>query len=124
METKPNPSGNQAIGNPVDVLVQADSTIAPFVYWVTTTIAVLIGCGGPAILVLERSENEPWSDTVLVSLVAVIVAVLLYFIGWGWRWLYTRRRDHLFAKVKYTSDRLEPTRAKWAGLLSVVSLGV
>jgi hypothetical protein len=120
MEPKPIISGESL----VNAFVQADTTLAPYVYWGVTTIAVLIGCVGPAFLFLDRPANESLSDTVVLSALLAVAAVLLYLIAWGWRLLFTRRKDHLFGKAKYTSDRFEPTRAKWASLLSILSLGV
>jgi hypothetical protein len=69
-----------------------------------------------------RQDGSSWGTVVLVAAAMLALAALVYFIGWAWRWVFTRRIDHLFGTAKFSSDAKEPRRQRLVRILWIPSL--
>ena len=105
----------------MDMLVLGETMTAPAAYWFWTTLAAAIVLIDAAVVVMLRQGGHPSGSIAIAGLAIGALAAFVYFIGWGWRWVFTRRCDHLFGTVKYSSHRKEQARKKWVRVLSVVS---
>ncbi len=105
----------------VDAMVHIEGRISPAIYWILTTLAVLIVLVGAYVIVSLRQEGDPSGVIASAGLAIGAGAALVYFFGWGWRWVFTRRTDHLFGSVKYSSEAKEPIRKRWARILEIGS---
>lgn len=94
----------------------ADSVIWRGLYWVFAGGAVVLFC----VLAYQRSHKSvsllPVSDAAVISTI-----IALYIVGWGGRWLFTGRTDHLFSNPRHYKGSLEETRRSIAASLSFLA---
>ncbi len=105
----------------VNSMVRIEGGIAPVIYWIVTTLAVVIVLLDAYLVVSLRQDGDPWGLITFAGLAIGGGAALVYFLGWGWRWVFTRRTDHLFGTVRYSSEGKEPARKRWAQILEIGS---
>jgi len=110
-----------ADNNIVDAMVRIDGGIAPVIYWILTTLAMLIVLLDAYLVVALRQDGDRWGSVAAAGLAIGAGAALVYVLGWGWRWVFTRRTDHLFGQVKCSSETKEPLRKRLAQILEIGS---
>jgi hypothetical protein len=72
------------------------------------------------LIVNEAAHTGNWNEGLLYTAIMLAIASLVYFLGWGWRWLWSGRTDHLFGKKKFAAPgRLENGRQKITAIFSV-----
>lgn len=104
----------------VDAFVKIETVASPVAYWFSIALAAVIAVIGAAVVNALRQDGESWGVVAIAGVAIGALAALVYFVGWGWRWLFTRRIDHLFGKAKFSSEAKEPPRQRWARRLWIV----
>jgi hypothetical protein len=57
---------------------------------------------------------------IMLAPAALAIALIAYFLGWDWRWLWTGRTDHLFASARHMpSGRIDELRKNVGTLLAL-----
>jgi hypothetical protein len=96
--------------------VQIESAMARGMYWVGLLAGLGIAGFWPWVIV----HNGYARDDILLAPAVLAVALIVYLLGWAWRWLWTGRIDHLFGAARHTPPgRLDELRKNTASLLAL-----
>jgi hypothetical protein len=112
------PGASPVVERFVATSIKVESLMARGLYWISALIALLM-VGWVGLIINEAVRIGNWRDGLVYTPALLAVAGFVYFLGWGWRWLWSGRTDNLFGRKKYTAPgRLDGARQKIVTVLS------
>jgi hypothetical protein len=113
------PGASAVVERYVGTNIKAESWIARGWYWVAVLVALLV-VAWAGLIVNQAAHTGNWNEGLLYTAIVLAIASIVYFLGWGWRWLWSGRTDHLFGRKKFaTPGRLEDGRQKITAVFSL-----
>jgi len=114
----PLPGAGRVVERYVTTTIKVESLMARGLYWISALIA-LLSLAWAGLIINQSVRTGEWHDGLVYTAILLAVAGFVYFLGWGWRWLWSGRTDNLFGRKKYTAPgRLDGARQKVVTVLS------